>query len=151
MLAGLSRAMRCHEMPAAMIKPWLWLCLLLASVPAAATTLAHTKWVEADQPECPDAIYFGVRRYLFLNACRAIRRDGVVERGNYAREGDVITLSERRATGPSGIRGVPPAIGKLHIVTHTPARLAIRAGETLLEFRSGTAVGLQQAARQLKR
>lgn len=110
--------------------------LLLVPLPAPAHSLEHSKWVEADPDGCPDAIYFGVRRYLFLNACRATAADGVVERGKYSIAGDLILLAERQAAAPQGLRGIPPGVAEIRIVERSAERLVLRVGERTLRFRS---------------
>jgi len=114
----------------------LALLLALQSPCAVAHPLEHTRWVSSGHPACPDVIYFGVERYLFLNACRAPAADGVVERGRYRLTGERITLHDRQAVAPQGLDGIPPELDELRIELMTGDRLLLRAGERLLEFRA---------------
>ncbi len=114
----------------------LALLLALQSPCADAHPLEHTRWVSAGHSACPDVIYFGVERYLFLNACRAPGADGVVERGRYRLAGERITLHDRQAVARQGLDGIPPQLDELRIELMSEDRLVLRAGERLLEFRA---------------
>lgn len=120
--------------------------LLLCPLPAHANPLAHTTWVEAGRRTCAGAIYFGVRRYLFLNPCHAPAPDGVIERGTYALAGDLITLANRQPATAQGLDGIPPEVREMHIEALTADRLALRVGGRSLRFRSGRAGVLRKAA-----
>ncbi|MCB1918037.1 MAG: hypothetical protein KDG52_20290 [Rhodocyclaceae bacterium] len=116
-------------------------------LPAAASdSLAHSRWVRSGTTACPDAIYFGVRRYLFLNTCHAPKPDGVVERGRYAFDGGRIELLERTAVGETGIDGVGPSLRTLVVDDLSEDRLLLRAGRRRLEFLRSRPIRLMPAA-----
>lgn len=117
--------------------------LLLIPLVAAEPPLAHTRWVAADATRCPDTLYFGVKRYLFVNRCRTARPDGIVERGRYVLDGERIVLTERSRDGP-GLAAIPPEVSELGVVEVSADRLALRVGERVLRFRRGGGAALLQ-------
>lgn len=108
--------------------------------------LAHSRWTAVGEARCPDAIYFGVRRYLFLNRCHAPAADGVVERGTYAFDGSRIELLEREPLGDRGLDGIGPALRVLEVERLGDGRLRLRVGDRLIEFRRSRPPRLLPAA-----
>ena len=109
------------------------LCLLPLSV--SANSLSHTKWVDAGATKCPDAIFFGVKKYIYFNNCFAKGRDGVIEKGIYSVSENTITLSNRFSTAPSNYEYIPLDSNSIQIISHTQDRLVISIGGKTMRYR----------------
>ncbi|MCB1896676.1 MAG: hypothetical protein H6945_14420 [Zoogloeaceae bacterium] len=118
----------------------------LSSADAADNPLAHSRWRSVDSLRCPDAIYFGVRRYLFLNRCHAPAADGVIERGIYRLDSGRIELREREPLTTHGINGIGPSLRVLEVEHLGAERLVLRADRRSIEFRRSPPARLLPAA-----
>jgi hypothetical protein len=111
------------------------LILWLIPLTALANPLSHTKWVDETASQCPTAIFFGVKKYIFLNKCYARGSDGVVEKGIYSVSGKTLTLANRHSTAPSNFEFVPRDINRLRIISLTEDRLVLNVGDKTWYFR----------------
>ncbi len=109
----------------------LWLIPLTAF----ASSLSHTKWVDETVSQCPTAIFFGVKKYIFLNKCYARGSDGVVEKGNYSVSGKTLTLSNRHSTAPRNFEFVPRNINSILIISLSEYRFVVNIGGKPWNFR----------------
>lgn len=111
--------------------------IILCLVPftALANPLSHTKWVHVTASQCPTAIFFGVKKYIFLNRCYARGSDGVIEKGNYSVTGKTLTLSNRFSTAPGNIEFIPPDINSIRILSLTEDRFVVSIGAKTRNFR----------------
>lgn len=111
-----------------------WLVPLAAS----ASPLSHTKWVDESASKCPTAIFFGVKKYIFMNQCYARGSDGVVEKGIYSVTGKTLILSNRRFTATGNFVFVPRAVNRLRIISLSEDRFVLNIGGKQWTFRRVT-------------
>ena len=109
------------------------LCLLPLS--AFANPLSHTKWVDEGATKFPDAIFFGVKKYIYFNNCYANGRCGVIEKGIYSVSENTITLSNRFSTAPSNYEYIPLDSNSIQIISHTQDRPVISIGGKTMRYR----------------
>ena len=109
------------------------LCLLPLS--ALANPLSHTKWVDESAVKCPDAIFFGVKKYIYLNRCYAKGKDGVIEKGIYSVSENTLTLSNRHSTAPSDYEYIPLEVTSIKILSLVQGRLVLSVGGKTMRFR----------------
>ena len=109
----------------------LWLIPLTAF----ANPLPHTKWVDESASKCPTAIFFGLKKYIFINKCYARGSDGVVEKGNYAVSGKTLTLTNRHSTGSGNFVFVPLGIKSLPIISLSKDRFEVNIDGKTWHFR----------------
>ena len=112
--------------------------MCLIPLTALANPLSHSKWVDEAALKCPTAIFFGVKKYIFLNRCYARGSDGVVEKGNYSMSGKTLTLANRRATASGNFVFVPPGIKSLSIISLSKDRFVVSIAGMTWHFRRVT-------------
>lgn len=113
----------------------LLILLWLIPLAAFANPLPHTKWVDEAASQCPTAIFFGVKKYIFLNKCYARGSDGVVEKGNYSVSGKTLALANRRSTASGNFVFVPPQLKSLPIISLSKDRLVLNIDGKTWHFR----------------
>jgi hypothetical protein len=112
--------------------------LLLMPLTAFANPLPHSKWVDESASQCPTSIFFGVKKYIFLNKCYARGSDGVVEKGIYSVSGKTLTLANRFSTAPGNFEFIPRDTNRLRINSLTEDRFVLTAGDRSWHFRRVT-------------
>jgi hypothetical protein len=110
----------------------------LIPLTAFANPLPHTKWIDESASKCPTAIFFGVKKYIFINRCFARGSDGVVEKGNYAVSGKNLMLANRRFSTSGNFVFVPPQLKSLPIISLSKDRLVLDIAGKTWRFRRVT-------------
>ena len=113
----------------------LFTTLFLLPLSVLANPLSHTKWVDEGAEKCPAAIFFGVKKYIYLNKCYAKRKDGVIEKGIYSVSENTITLSNRHSTAPGNYEYIPLDVTSIEIISLSQNRLVLSVGGKTMRYR----------------
>ncbi|HEC19661.1 MAG TPA: hypothetical protein ENI97_10005 [Gammaproteobacteria bacterium] len=103
----------------------LFIVVWLMPLSAFAGPLAHTKWLDESVSSCPTSVFFGVKKYIFLNKCYARRLDNVIEQGVYSVSGKSLMLANRHVMSLRQYEFIPRNITSVDILSLSKDRLVL--------------------------
>ena len=113
----------------------IFFLLCLMPLVAVANPLSHSKWEDESVSKCPTAIFFGLKKYIFINRCYSPRNDGVIERGIYAVSGESLTLANRQIFASNQFELIPRDVKQIRIQLLTAEHMELNVSGKTKPFR----------------